>query len=658
MKNLTLFATLFLFFHYNIQGQTWVDSVKPIQNDPSVNPSSEIVIIFLENIEPSSLTENSIKIWGTQNGFYSFNVNYNVQSRTATLAHTVDFKHGEKIYVILTSFIKDTSSQFMPDPFSFTFNVSTLATDAQFYFNENIYTGENLYSIVSAFLDDDMFLDVAVTNSYSNTISILINNGDGTFNVESEFYLPSNPSKISASDYDNDGDIDLSVTLHFLDIVYILFNDGQGNFPWVFIPLVGAWPEMGSSCDFNGDGNIDIAVANRDSDELSILTNDGTGKFENALFYTGGDLPRVVIPLDLDSDGDFDVSVTNHYSNSIATMTNDGNGEFNLLQLISVGNIPQPTISADLDSDGDADIAVANQGSDNIQILKNDGLGNLSHSNLISTSDNPVAITENDFDGDGDIDIAVVNYGDNSFSVFLNDGAANFTHHLTEYAGPNPSCIIAADIDNDGDCDIMLGNYNNFRVYLNSNIIPVELVSFLAEQLEYGILLSWVTATEINNQGFDIERKVNGDWQIIGFVEGNGTSSDPHYYSFTDDLSSVNGLTNVYYRLKQIDLNGAFEYSNEVEVIISRPLNYSLKQNYPNPFNPSTKIKVEIAQSGYVSLKVYDMLGNGIRTMIDEELQSGTYELNFEAKNMSSGIYYYELRANEFIEVKKMILLR
>jgi len=188
--------------------------------------------------------------------------------------------------------------------------------------------------------------------------------------------------------------------------------------------------------------------------------------------------------------------------------------------------------------------------------------------------------------------------------------------------------------------------------------IPVELVSFLAEQFEDGIKLSWITATGLNNRGFDVERKLNNEWELIGFVEGSGTSTETQYYNFSDDITQINSIRKVFYRLKQLDFDGAFEYLEEVEVSLDKPLDYSLQQNYPNPFNPSTKIKFHIAEDSYVRLEIFDMLGNEVTTLIAEELPIGRYDVEFDASDLSSGTYFYKLSSNEFQEVKKMILLK
>jgi photosystem II stability/assembly factor-like uncharacterized protein len=192
------------------------------------------------------------------------------------------------------------------------------------------------------------------------------------------------------------------------------------------------------------------------------------------------------------------------------------------------------------------------------------------------------------------------------------------------------------------------------------NVVPVELTSFTAENVNDRIILSWATSSEINNSGFEIEKSQISNlksqiWEKIGFVTGNGTTSEQKSYSFTDENLSAGKYQ---YRLKQIDLDGSFEYSQIVEVDVAAPLVFYLEQNYPNPFNPSTTIKYSIPTSEFVTLKVYDMLGSEVATLVNEEKPVGSYEFNFSAEELSTGIYFYKLQAGGFIETKKMILLR
>jgi hypothetical protein len=209
-----------------------------------------------------------------------------------------------------------------------------------------------------------------------------------------------------------------------------------------------------------------------------------------------------------------------------------------------------------------------------------------------------------------------------------------------------------------------------------NNIVPVELISFTASVLqnEKAVQLNWTTATETNNSGFEINRKKlearskESEWENIGFVPGFGTITEPKTYTFRDD-NITNGIYK--YRLKQIDFDGSFEYSNEIEVEVDfTPKEFVLYQNYPNPFNPTTTIKFEIPSVEttrrvvFTTLKVYDVLGNEVATLVNEEKQPGVYEVEFgnvgTSRDLSlpSGVYFYELKVGNFRDTNKMILAK
>ena len=194
-------------------------------------------------------------------------------------------------------------------------------------------------------------------------------------------------------------------------------------------------------------------------------------------------------------------------------------------------------------------------------------------------------------------------------------------------------------------------------IYVFTGELPVELLSFTAVNNNNKVVLNWSTATELNNHGFEIERSPDKtNWSLIGFKEGNGTTTEIHNYSFTDDLLGVSS-SKLFYRLKQVDYNGSFEYSDIVEVDIA-PSIYSLSQNYPNPFNPTTKIKYSIPNSGIVTLKVFNVLGKEVATLVNEEKPAGSYEVEFNGNELPTGIYFYQLKTGNYSETKKMILLK
>jgi hypothetical protein len=194
-------------------------------------------------------------------------------------------------------------------------------------------------------------------------------------------------------------------------------------------------------------------------------------------------------------------------------------------------------------------------------------------------------------------------------------------------------------------------------------IVPVELVSFSATKDEKDIVLNWSTATELNNLGFEVERSTDNQiFGRIGFVEGKGTTTENQEYSFRDNTLTSEGK--YFYRLKQVDHDGIFTYSEVIEVEYNwLPSEFSLSRNYPNPFNPSTKIIFTIprdvrGKTIEVSLKVYDLLGNEIATLVNEEKPAGTYEVEFDGNGLPSGVYFYSLYAGNFLSTKKMILLK
>jgi hypothetical protein len=196
---------------------------------------------------------------------------------------------------------------------------------------------------------------------------------------------------------------------------------------------------------------------------------------------------------------------------------------------------------------------------------------------------------------------------------------------------------------------------DNFAIY-GMIIVPVELTSFAAVIADDNVQLNWTTATEINNQGFEVERSTaNGEFEKVGFVPGHGTTTDIQTYSYVDSKVASGNYT---YRLKQIDFNGTFEYSDVVAVEVTVPLEFTLEQNYPNPFNPSTVIKYSIPENGFVTLDVYNLLGEKVGSLVNGVQEAGRYEINFDASNLASGIYVYSLKAGSFTSVKKMLLMK
>ena len=211
---------------------------------------------------------------------------------------------------------------------------------------------------------------------------------------------------------------------------------------------------------------------------------------------------------------------------------------------------------------------------------------------------------------------------------------------------------------------------NNGYPYLKWQDIPlpVELISFCVSAIHSGAILNWKTATEVNNYGFEIERRgissellrqeaVMSNWEKVGFVSGSGTSSAPKEYTFTDaNLASGRYA----YRLNQIDRNGAFKYSQSSEIEVGLvPKELTLSQNYPNPFNPSTTIEFTVPEDGRASLKIYNTIGQLVATAFDGDVKAGYIQkVTFIASHLSSGVYFSRLEYNGKPLLRKILLIK
>jgi len=195
--------------------------------------------------------------------------------------------------------------------------------------------------------------------------------------------------------------------------------------------------------------------------------------------------------------------------------------------------------------------------------------------------------------------------------------------------------------------------------------LPVELISFKAAYMNNTVLLEWITATEVNNKGFEIQRftpnQLDQEWKVLVFVDGNGTTSEVSKYSYTD-LNPLAG--DLLYRLRQMDYDGTTSYSDIVEISIDPISSFTLYQNFPNPFNPTTEIKFDLARSGFVRLNIFNGIGELVAELINEKLDPGNYSETFSAIDLPSGIYFYNLQISKsqnspaFNEFRKMVLLK
>ncbi len=240
--------------------------------------------------------------------------------------------------------------------------------------------------------------------------------------------------------------------------------------------------------------------------------------------------------------------------------------------------------------------------------------------------------------------IDVVNHPD---STYIDDDVQFDSHYY----------YIATVVD-------LFGNESGFSNMVDTTIsmpVPVELCRFSAQVNDNNVILEWSTATESNNYGFEVQRSTNGTkFSQIGFVKGNDTTLSEKHYKFVD-LNLTTGI--YYYRLKQIDFNGDFEFSNTIKITIGVPDEFRLEQNYPNPFNPSTTISYHLPKSSQVELNIYNMYGQIIYKLVDDFQEACRYTVEWSGidetgKKVASGIYYYKIKALNSAMFRKMLLVK
>lgn len=311
-------------------------------------------------------------------------------------------------------------------------------------------------------------------------------------------------------------------------------------------------------------------------------------------------------------------------------------------------------------------------GLDDMLLIKTDASGNLQWqktfggsgrdygNSIIQTSDKGCVITGYTLSfGAGGDDLWIVktdSMGNQLWSKTLGGAQSDVGNYLIETS--DESFLITGHTLSFG-----AGLHDVWLIKLAS-IIPVELVSFTGLLNENNVELSWITASEINNKGFEVQRRLNqkisvgedfNEWITLAFVNGKGTSTELNSYKFIDKNPEPGKYS---YRLKQIDFDGSFNYSNIIELEILSPEEFILEQNYPNPFNPVTVISYQLSVNSYVTLKIFDILGKEVETLVNEQQQAGSYKVQFNASHLASGVYLYKLQAGSFTAVKKFVFMK
>ncbi len=502
-------------------------------------------------------------------------------------------------------------------------------------------------------------------------------------------------SSVDWGDYDNDGYLDILLTGHWgglndYPISKIYHNNTDGTFTEnTSTSLMGM--EYGSAAwgDYDADGYLDIILHGSKIPTylsylgyLNIYHNSGDGTFTSQTsVHTEGEWGSSVAWGDYNNDGYLDFIITGSDSRIFRNNKNNTFTEETSISFYPLGLFYGSVAWADYDNDGNLDILQTGwTGYYRVsKIYRNNNINLNVSSNLLPNAPSNLRTVVNGnhvtFSWDRSTDNETPQ---NGLTYNLAIGSTSGTCDiLSPMADLNTGKRRIVSMGNAGECNsrtikgLAQGQYywsvqaidNNFAgsLFAPEQVVtvalPVELISFKASISNNDIVLNWNTITEVNNYGFEIERKnISSDikesnWTKIGFVNGHGNSNSTKSYGFID--KNISGGTKFNYRLKQIDNDGKYEFSKEIEIELTKE--YALYQNFPNPFNPTTNIKFQIPKDGFVLLKVYDILGREVATLVNEEKKAGFYNLQFDATGLSSGIYFYKLQFGNNFATKKLI---
>ncbi len=641
----------------------------------TANASNNTVSLLLNTTTPGASIPTYTTITNYTSGNYS------------TMAVFSDCNGDGKKDMLVVNYYADSVSVLM--------NTSPLGVSPLTYsMKTNFTTGTHPSAVAVGDLNGDGMPDIAVADNGADSVSVLMNTTSPGASTPSNaaavrFPTGSSPSAVTIVDLNGDGNRDMAVANYSgTGKVSVFFNTTT---PGAAIPAMSAKTDFSTgslpfsivSGDVNGDGKNDLATANR-SGTISVLLNTtvpgaSTPSFAAKTDFAAGNDPISICIGDLNGDGKPDLSVVNKTTNLISVLLNTTTpgasaATFTVKNDFTTGAGPRSIGIGDLNGDGKPDLVSGNYDANTVSIIINTttpGETTASFAGKVdfATDASPTSVAIGDCNGEGKPDIATSNDDNKTMSVLLNTTTPGSVTPLfaakTDFsAGNYPQSIAIGDVNSDGRPDLIVANYfgGGISVVLNTAVIPlpVELVSFTVSTNRLHAELKWTTATEVNNYGFEIEKREKGEekskmWGTIGFVDGNGTTNSPKEYLFADNNLSAGKYL---YRLKQIDRDGKFEYSKEVEVTIgSAPLKFELAQNYPNPFNPTTTISFTLQVSGLTTLKVYDVIGREVATVFHDIAEAGEYhQAKFDGRNLSSGIYFAKLQTGGMVQIKKMLL--
>lgn len=447
----------------------------PAANETAAELETDATAIFTVEMDPATLGDESFLLCGEYSGYHDGLVTYDAEGQSVTLDPTAGFRVGERVTALLTTDVASAGGQPLGG-FAWQFHCQVGDGSGEFETLSDELVEDFLSGVVTADLDQDGHLDLAITSRESYYVWIGLGDGQGGFAYGGEYVADATPHDLVAGDFDRDGLLDLAVACPSSETVAILIGEGGGSFDSPTLLPSGGDPTSIVTGDLDADGDLDLAVTHTDYDNCRIFLGDGAGGFAAAGVYGTGLMPFDLELGDVDGDGILDIVVAARGQNAIGVLRGVGDGSFESVAHHAAGLSPAALQLGDLDRDGALDAAVVNSESNTAAILLGDGNGGFGAPTPYAVGAWPRAARLMDTDADGNLDLAVTNMLSNSISLLLGNGDGTFDAAAAYATQTEPVALTSGDFDEDGDLDLCVVHDHEdgyASILLNKNALAV-----------------------------------------------------------------------------------------------------------------------------------------------------------------------------------------
>ncbi len=636
-----------------------VSSVSPVDNAINVDSTTNINIVFDINIDQSTLTSSNVRVNGSVSGSIAGSFSYNSSTYTATFNPTNNFKPGEKVTVTVTTGVKDVNGIVaLQSSYASMFTVGAGGGNA-FGPPTNYAAGTQPQSVIAVDVNGDGYPDLVTADYAADSISVLLNNGNGTYASAVHYYAGNGPSSVAAGDIDNDGDIDLVVATTNDNVLSVFKNNGSGTFASRTTVSTSTGPNYVTLADINNDGYLDAVYTT--GSQAHSQTNDGSGNFGSEYNYTTGNAGVAVV--DVNNDGYSDV-VSLYDNGGISTIyveKNNGSGAYSPSSY-SVGTSPKSFVAGDFNNDGYVDIVTANNGAGTISFLSNNGNGTFASKVdfSIGVSSHPVGIAALDVDGDGDLDIAVTDSSTDYVYIFTNNGSGTFTLSAHYSTGDGPYALASADVDGDGDLDLITANYNGNNISVLKNSTQVQ-ISSLSPTINSLNVTKSSNVTVTFNQAMNSGTLTTSTIEVYGSLRGkySGTvsyNSGTHAATFdpTNDFGPGENITVLVKTGVQngdgVSLSTPYRWS--FTVAASAQGSFGARQDYAIKGTPTYAVTADMNGDGLPDVVTANQSNNNVSVLLNDGSGGlGTADTTYVGATSPTALAVADLNGDGYMDV-------